>query len=214
MPTPRSPARRTDGGYSSVGRAPDCGSGCRGFKPLYPPSQQAVPPWGGAPVEHALVAQLDRAPDFESVGRRFNSCRVYSEAARRRSSTFQPTSPPCQYQGHCAGVAPLSKRLEGLGRQVGDWQPAAFHLPQRGNAYQPRVQPWGWDGGHASGTRTVGMHPGHGRWACIRDTDDGHASGTRTVGMHPGHGRWECIRDTDGGYASGTRTVGMHQGHR
>ena len=25
------------GGYSSVGRAPDCGSGCRGFEPLYPP---------------------------------------------------------------------------------------------------------------------------------------------------------------------------------
>ena len=25
------------GGYSSVGRAPDCGSGCRGFKSHYPP---------------------------------------------------------------------------------------------------------------------------------------------------------------------------------
>ena len=25
------------GGYSSVGRAPDCGSGCRGFESLYPP---------------------------------------------------------------------------------------------------------------------------------------------------------------------------------
>ena len=26
---------------------------------------------------HAPVAQLDRAPDFESVGRRFESCRAY-----------------------------------------------------------------------------------------------------------------------------------------
>ena len=29
------------GGYSSVGRAPDCGSGCRGFKSLYPPHSKA-----------------------------------------------------------------------------------------------------------------------------------------------------------------------------
>ncbi len=27
----------------------------------------------------APVAQLDRAPDFESVGRRFESCRAYQE---------------------------------------------------------------------------------------------------------------------------------------
>ena len=27
-------------------------------------------------VLHASVAQLDRAPDFESVGRRFESCRA------------------------------------------------------------------------------------------------------------------------------------------
>ena len=30
-------ATPANGGYSSVGRAPDCGSGCRGFKSLYPP---------------------------------------------------------------------------------------------------------------------------------------------------------------------------------
>ena len=29
------------------------------------------------PFKHAPVAQLDRAPDFESVGRRFESCRAY-----------------------------------------------------------------------------------------------------------------------------------------
>ena len=34
---------------------------------------------GSSPVIHpkaAFVAQLDRAPDFESVGRRFDSCRA------------------------------------------------------------------------------------------------------------------------------------------
>lgn len=33
---------------------------------------------GSSPVPHpfASVAQLDRAPDFESVGRRFESCRA------------------------------------------------------------------------------------------------------------------------------------------
>ena len=29
------------------------------------------------PIFFAPVAQLDRAPDFESVGRRFESCRAY-----------------------------------------------------------------------------------------------------------------------------------------
>ncbi len=29
------------GGYSSAGRAPDCGSGCRGFEPHYPPHTMA-----------------------------------------------------------------------------------------------------------------------------------------------------------------------------
>ena len=39
---------------------------------------------GSSPVTHPIflpknapVAQLDRAPDFESVGRRFESCRAY-----------------------------------------------------------------------------------------------------------------------------------------
>ena len=74
-------------------------------------------PSRGAPVEHALVAQLDRAPDFESVGRRFNSCRVYSEAARRRSSTFQPPAPPLRRRNAGARSAhqtkPQSRRERG-----------------------------------------------------------------------------------------------------
>ena len=54
------------GGCSSVGRAPGCGPGCRGFKPHHSPHLPAYAP----------VAQLDRAPDFESVGRGFESLRA------------------------------------------------------------------------------------------------------------------------------------------
>ncbi len=50
-------------GIAQLVRAPDCGSGGRGFKSHYLP--------------FAPVAQLDRASDFESEGRRFESCRVY-----------------------------------------------------------------------------------------------------------------------------------------
>ena len=52
------------GGCSSVGRAPGCGPGGRGFKSLHSPHLSAP------------VAQLDRAPDFESVGRPFESGRA------------------------------------------------------------------------------------------------------------------------------------------
>ena len=40
-------------------------------------------------------------------------------------------------------------------------------------------------------------------------TSPGCNPGDGAVGMHPGHGRWVCIRDTDGGYASGTPMMGM-----
>ena len=33
-------ARSAYGGYSSVGRASDCGSECRGFEPHYPPKKE------------------------------------------------------------------------------------------------------------------------------------------------------------------------------
>ena len=56
---------------------------------------------GSIPVNHpwkiALVAQLDRAPDFESVGRRFESCRArlfskmsYSKEARHAFRFLKP----------------------------------------------------------------------------------------------------------------------------
>jgi hypothetical protein len=44
-------------------RAPDCGSGGRGFESHHPP-------------HIAPVAQLDRVTDYESGGRRFESCRA------------------------------------------------------------------------------------------------------------------------------------------
>ncbi len=44
-------------------RALGCGPGGRGFESRHSP--------------HAPVAQLDRASDFESAGRTFESCRAY-----------------------------------------------------------------------------------------------------------------------------------------
>ena len=52
--------------------APEVG----GSIPLIHPIRTSQLSWDYAPV-----AQLDRAPDFESVGRRFESCRVYLEDA-------------------------------------------------------------------------------------------------------------------------------------
>jgi hypothetical protein len=51
-------------GIAQLVRAPVCGTGSRGFKSHYPPKKIAS------------VAQLDRVPDFESVGRRFESYRT------------------------------------------------------------------------------------------------------------------------------------------
>lgn len=46
-----------------------------GSNPITHPSPS--PQSGSGPVPfHAFVAQLDRATDFESVGRRFESCRT------------------------------------------------------------------------------------------------------------------------------------------
>ena len=36
-----------NGGYSSVGRAPDCGSGCRRFESCYPPHIKSITQLGG-----------------------------------------------------------------------------------------------------------------------------------------------------------------------
>ena len=41
-------------------------------------SPVAHPLFFPAALRYASVAQLDRAPDFESVGRRFESCRAYT----------------------------------------------------------------------------------------------------------------------------------------
>ena len=53
-------AHHSFGEYSSVGRAPDCGSGCHGFESHYSP--------------HAGVSPSGKALDFDSSIRRFESC--------------------------------------------------------------------------------------------------------------------------------------------
>ena len=58
------------GGSSSVGRASDCGSECRGFDPRLPPQPSFSNP-------RAPVAQLDRASDSGSEGLRFESGRAH-----------------------------------------------------------------------------------------------------------------------------------------
>ncbi len=55
---------------------PDCGSGCRGFDPHHPPEPDTTFRFRDKNL-NAFVAQLDRATDFESVGRRFESCRTH-----------------------------------------------------------------------------------------------------------------------------------------
>jgi|CZCA01.1.fsa_nt_gi hypothetical protein len=77
---------------AQLARASDCGSEGRGFKSHHPPHQFDCEALGypGSIALHALwvmlyfvagmkrapVAQLDRAMDFESIGRRFEPCRA------------------------------------------------------------------------------------------------------------------------------------------
>ena len=56
-------------GVAQVVRALGCGPRGRGFESLHSPQDKHV---YGAPV-----AQLDRATDYESVGRQFESVRAY-----------------------------------------------------------------------------------------------------------------------------------------
>ena len=68
-------------GVAQYGRAPGCGPGGRGFKSLHSPHFLLLTAFADQMFLqgffYAPVAQLDRAPDFESVGRRFESCRAY-----------------------------------------------------------------------------------------------------------------------------------------
>ena len=60
-------------GVAQFGRAPGCGPGGRGFKSHHSPHKKIKGHCNTAMafVPFAPVAQLDRAPDFESVGRPF-----------------------------------------------------------------------------------------------------------------------------------------------
>ena len=66
-----------------LARAPDCGSGGRGFEPHHPPHAKAgtgsarsgfASPNPPAYVRYGDVAKLVKAPDFDSGMRRFKSC--------------------------------------------------------------------------------------------------------------------------------------------
>ena len=75
-------------------------------------------------------------------------------------------------------------------------------LTQRVNAYQPRVQPWGWNEGY-------GCAPQHSM--CPKGsthTSPGCNPGDWMVGMHPGHGWWVWMRDTEGGDGDARRFGG------
>ena len=48
------------GGYSSVGRASDCGSECRGFEPHYPPKKERDTFWYVALLLYCLLSLLLR----------------------------------------------------------------------------------------------------------------------------------------------------------
>ncbi len=51
--------------------------------PIFLIKVAAIPMKHSSPLFlYAPVAQLDRAPDFESVGRRFESCRAYQKISR------------------------------------------------------------------------------------------------------------------------------------
>ena len=105
--------RQFDGGCSSVGRAPDCGSGCRGFDPRHPPIRFFG---SGALTIYAFVAQLDRATDFESVGRGFESLRTQECLSTQTNAVFQRAYSPLFRHGPLAQLAEqqtLNLRVEG-----------------------------------------------------------------------------------------------------
>ncbi len=68
-------------GVAHLVRAPVCGTGGSGFDSHHPPMvarANSPPEADDQPIVYfnAPVAQLDRAVDFESEGRRFESCRA------------------------------------------------------------------------------------------------------------------------------------------
>ncbi len=79
-------------GVAQFGRAPGCGPGGRGFKSHHSPHKKIKGHCNTAMafVPFAPVAQLDRAPDFESVGRPFESGRAYQDIKGLQSLHCNP----------------------------------------------------------------------------------------------------------------------------
>ena len=80
------------GEYSSAGRAPDCGSGRRGFDPRYSPHHPLAP-----------VAQLDRASASGAEGREFDSRRAH------HTSPFRHPEEECSCRHWAALVGEWNK---------------------------------------------------------------------------------------------------------
>ena len=82
-------------GVAQLVRAPGCGPGGRGFKSLHSPQTKKLIDWMSQ--YKAPVAQLDRASDFESAGRRFESCgraiknTIYCIAANKKVYSSEET---------------------------------------------------------------------------------------------------------------------------
>ena len=128
----------------------------------------SVPTPGGlrtAPRDRlALLAKR-----LDGRGRQVGDARSAAFRLTQRVNAYQPRVQPWE----CARCR-LTQRVNAYNPRGAPWECARCRLTQRVNAYQPRVQPWGW---------AVGVHPGHGRWVCIRETDGGFASGTGMMGM-------------------------------
>src|SRR5215212_7881898 len=74
-------------------------------RPLGAPALRDAPPGGIMCISDALVAQPDRASDYESEGRRFESCRA------RRRKNCKPGLFPSRLDVHSAEIGDLPQLL-------------------------------------------------------------------------------------------------------
>ena len=93
----------------------------------------------------------------------------------------------------------LTQRVNAYQPRVQPWQNAAFHLTQRVNAYQLSVQPWE-SAGFRLTQRVNAYQPRVQPWdsARLHLPQRGNAYQPRVQPW--GIGRWVCSRDADGGY--------------
>ena len=84
-PRPVRKSKKVCGGCSSAGRAPDCGSGCRGFESHLPPQKTGDRVYPGPLRLFPIGASPSgKARDFDSLIRWFESSRPSQTVPRRR----------------------------------------------------------------------------------------------------------------------------------